>query len=214
MVFTEVGGLMPKAYSEKERLHIKKRLMEEAEYCLGQFGAKKTTVDELVARVNIPKGTFYLFYPSKELLFFEVFQAFHEKIDAALRNSLEGIDFTMPRNPEQLVKLFLQLYKEVERAPLFRFMMSGDLEAVMRKLPDEKVAEHTLHDDFNVGQLLSKIMGCPPASHEVAIFSAALRGVFLTMLHKRELGEDVFEDALELMLRGIILQMSERNSVL
>ncbi|WP_286081321.1 TetR/AcrR family transcriptional regulator [Parablautia intestinalis] len=31
-----------------------------------------TTVDEIVKRVNIPKGTFYLFYKSKELLLFEV----------------------------------------------------------------------------------------------------------------------------------------------
>ncbi len=31
-------------------------------------GVKKTTVDELVKRVGIPKGTFYLFYPSKDCL--------------------------------------------------------------------------------------------------------------------------------------------------
>ena len=37
-------------------------------------GVKKTTVDELVKRTGIPKGTFYLFYPSKEMLLFDVSQ--------------------------------------------------------------------------------------------------------------------------------------------
>lgn len=37
-------------------------------------GVKKTTVDELVKREGIPKGTFYLFYPSKEMLLYDVSQ--------------------------------------------------------------------------------------------------------------------------------------------
>ena len=63
---------LPKSYSDQERAYITKRLKEEAAACMGQFGIRRTTVDELVKRVKIPKGTFYLFYPSKELLLFEV----------------------------------------------------------------------------------------------------------------------------------------------
>ena len=56
---------MPRAYSDQERAYIRKRLHEEAVLCIKQYGMRKTSVDELVQRVNIPKGTFYLFYPSK-----------------------------------------------------------------------------------------------------------------------------------------------------
>ena len=59
---------LPKSYSDQERAYITKRLKEEAAACMGKFGIRRTTVDELVKRVKIPKGTFYLFYPSKELL--------------------------------------------------------------------------------------------------------------------------------------------------
>lgn len=62
---------MPKTFTDKEREYIKKRLMEEAQDCLRLYGIRKTTVDELVKRANIPKGTFYLFYDSKELLFYD-----------------------------------------------------------------------------------------------------------------------------------------------
>ena len=63
---------MPKAYSDQEKEYIRKRLKEEAAKCLAQYGIKRTTVDEIVQRVKIPKGTFYLFYQSKEMLLFEV----------------------------------------------------------------------------------------------------------------------------------------------
>ena len=59
---------MPKTFTDSEREYIKERLIEEAKKSLSQHGIRKTTVDELVKRVNIPKGTFYLFYESKERL--------------------------------------------------------------------------------------------------------------------------------------------------
>ena len=46
--------------------------MEEANACLAAYGIRKTTVDELVRRVGIPKGTFYLFYESKGRLIRDV----------------------------------------------------------------------------------------------------------------------------------------------
>ena len=49
-------------------------MKEEAAKCLGTYGIRRTMVDEIVKRVKIPKGTFYLFYPSKEMLLFEVIQ--------------------------------------------------------------------------------------------------------------------------------------------
>ena len=72
---------MPKVYSEEERNTIISRLKEEANILMQEKGVKKTTVDELVKRVGIPKGTFYLFYPSKEMLLFDVSQDFHKQVD-------------------------------------------------------------------------------------------------------------------------------------
>ena len=82
---------MPKVYSEAERAQIDRRLREEAVYCLGAFGVKGTTVDLLVKRVNIPKGTFYLFYSSKELLLFRAMLELHEQMEAALIEQLEAL---------------------------------------------------------------------------------------------------------------------------
>lgn len=75
---------LPKTYSEQEREYIDKRLREEAMNCMAAYGIRKTTVDELVRRVRIPKGTFYLFYESKEQLLFQVLMEFHKTIEKQL----------------------------------------------------------------------------------------------------------------------------------
>lgn len=60
---------MPKTYSEQEREYIDKRLREEAMNCMAAYGIRKTTVDELVRRVRIPKGTFICFMSPKNSSF-------------------------------------------------------------------------------------------------------------------------------------------------
>ena len=67
---------MPKKYSEEEKVRIRKALRREAGRCLALYGVRRTTVDEIVKRTDIPKGTFYLFYDSKEALFFDLLSAF------------------------------------------------------------------------------------------------------------------------------------------
>jgi len=39
------------------------------------------------------------------------------------------------------------------------------------------------------------------------VFSAALRAIFLTMLHKQEIGEAKFEKAMYLLIKGIVIQI-------
>lgn len=199
---------MPKAYSENERVYIKQRLMEEAQLCLNKFGVKKTTVDELVKRAGIPKGTFYLFYDSKELLFFDVFCKFHDEIQAKL---LRGMSSIKEMNALTLTRLIWELYRAVEESFLLRFITSGEMELLIRKLPPQVAQEHAAADDLRVEQLLSAI---PNVSMDnIKVFSAALRGIFLSMLHKHEIGTEVFDDALKMMIYGVIIQIFEEKSL-
>ncbi len=201
---------MPKTFSDNERAYIKKRLMEEAQACLTQFGMRKTTVDELVKRVNIPKGTFYLFYPSKELLFFDVFCALHDELQATLMSWIDELKGNI--NVDTVTELIFRLYKQVDSTFIYSFAASGDLELLVRKLPPEVAAAHVKKDDFSMERLLSLL---PVARTEgnIKIFSAALRAIFYTMPHRREIGEDVFDDAVRVMLRGVLLQLFEGETL-
>lgn len=199
---------MPKTFTDKKREYIKKRLMEEAQDCLRLYGIRKTTVDELVKRANIPKGTFYLFYDSKELLFYDVLCSVHDELHADLRRRLEALD--EPAAADQVTELVLGLYKKVEASFLYKFITGGDLELLMRRLPPEVARAHAEKDDFSMEQLIAMAPGIKGDS--IKKYSAAMRAIFLSMLHKHEIGEEVFEDALRLMIRGVVMQMFEEGA--
>lgn len=199
---------MPKSYSDKERNQIIKKLKDEAAICMIQYGVRKTTVDELVKRVNIPKGTFYLFYTSKELLFFDVINDLHKSVETKLQEEMALLGGDI--NCDNLTELILGLYKTVDENNLLKIMTNGDLEIIMRKLPEEIVQEHFAHDDNNVEKLLSFFL--IGKNHNLEHFSGAFRAVFLTMLHKREIGNEIYDDALKIMIRGIVMQLFEEDS--
>lgn len=194
---------MPKTFSENERAYIKSRLMEEAKKCLASYGVKKTTVDELVKRVNIPKGTFYLFYKSKELLFYDVLCEFHDEMHERLLKEAAAIQDNI--TPQKLTELILELYKMVNDSFLIRFLADGEMELLLRRLPPEIAKEHAIKDNFSVEQLFE--VAPQIQAKNIKAISAALRGIFLTMQYKHEIGEDIFEDALRVMIHGVMLQM-------
>lgn len=174
-----------------------------------QYGMRKTTVDELVRRVNIPKGTFYLFYDSKELLFFDVFLAFHDEVQARLLSEIKAMEGNV--DASGLTEVIFGLCKLVEGSFMLRFMTDGELELLIRKLPPEVAAKHAELDDFSVEQLLCLVPDMK--AERVRVFSAALRGIFLAMLYKNEIGEEVFDEALRVMIRGVVTQMFEGESL-
>lgn len=193
---------MPKRYSDQERAYIKKRLKEEAAACMGQFGIRRTTVDEIVKRVNIPKGTFYLFYPSKELLLFEVIQEQHALVNQKLYQELSGLVET-DLSAEKITDVIFEFYKLTEEMPVFRLMDSGEIELLVRKLPQEVVEAHLQED--TIPELFSLL----PVKKDVDIpvLSTALHAIYYATLHKKEIGEAQYEQALRLLIHGVVTQI-------
>jgi AcrR family transcriptional regulator len=194
---------MPKSFSESERAWLKARLIEEAQACLALYGIRRTTVDELCRRVNIPKGTFYLFYASKELLFFDVFCALHDAFQQKLLADIAVLDQGV--DADKLTDIIYSLYQSLDGSYLLTLATSGELELLFRKLPPELSKQHAEQDDFRMDELVSRVPGMK--TDNIQVYSAALRGIFISLLHKREVGADVFDEALRIMIRGVVSQM-------
>lgn len=204
----EVRGL-PKTYSQQERQHIIRRLKEEAANCMAQFGIRRTTVDELVRRVKIPKGTFYLFYASKELLLFEVILEQHELIERQVDEALNGID---PNGDicGQLTDMLFSFYKTAQEMPIFKLLNSGEIEILARKLPEDVVAKHLSHDD----SMAEKVFALFPfktgkTRPDPEVFSSALRSIFLANLYNNDIKDPNTDKALRLMIHGLVLQLMQ-----
>lgn len=196
---------MPKIFSDNEKEYIKKRLKEEVNNCLNTYGYKKTTVDELVQRVNIPKGTFYLFYKSKELLIYDLIDDLHEEFHEAFIQ--EMIKFTTDTSVDSVTNLIFKYYKLVEDTFLYKFIISNDLELLMRKLPDEIVRENITKDEMSIERMLSTFPGIHMEDKDIKVFGGAFRALFLSMQYRREIGEEVFDQSLKYSIRGLVLQM-------
>lgn len=195
---------MPKSYSQRERDYIQARLKEEAAKCLAQYGIRRTTVDELVKRVKIPKGTFYLFYRSKELLLFEVILEQHEAMEQALYGAVRSLDPALPLAP-QLTELLFRFYKMAGELPVLKQLGAEEVELLARKLPPETVAEHMGQDDALMEKMFAALPVKPEADPKV--FSAAFHTLFFASLHREEIGVENYDEALRLLLYGLVKQL-------
>lgn len=194
---------MPKSYSEQERAYIRERLKEEAADCLATYGVRRTTVDEIVRRVNIPKGTFYLFYQSKELLLFEVIQEQQQSINRRLFQVISGLSGTKV-SAEELTDAIYAFYKMAEEMPILKLIGTGEVELLARRLPREVVQAHLQDDTVTIGEMLAML----PVKKDVDInvVSAAFHAVYYATLHKAEIGE-AYDQALRTLIYGIVAQL-------
>lgn len=195
---------MAKGFSEREKETIRQKLMDAAEMCWGKYGLKKTSVDELVLMVNISKGSFYLFYPTKEHLFMDVFERIDTRSKAELFNIIQNATGS---RKEVLVTIIKQMLKEVQKTPWILNMHNGDLALLLRKLPPERVEKHLDNDDGAAVELF-KLLGMDTAVNPKLI-SGVLRSVFLLLLHKQEIGDEIFDDVVAYLVDAIVLKLFE-----
>lgn len=193
---------MAKAFSEKEKTHIVKRLKDMAEKCLKEGSIRKVSVDELAKEAGISKGAFYIFYRSKEELFFDVINDYHERMEAFLtaRLSIPG-----PKGSPELIKILVGAFHETASSFLPKLLAGRDLELLIRKLPPDVIAGHHSGDAAFFERICSLVPSLEKTDY--ARYSAAFRGIFLLLLHKNEIGESFFDGVLELLVSGVVRDM-------
>lgn len=193
---------MPKIYTEEEKIDIRIRLHKAAASCMKLYGVKKTTVDELVRRVKIPKGTFYLFYRFKELLLFEVIMEFHEQIEQEMMIDLQMLRQNI--SVDSLTDVILKFYLKAEDSYILRLMTTDDMQILMEKLPPEVLREHLLHDEDHTAKIIE--LFAQGKTIDVEAISGGFRAVFFSMLYKEQLGND-FKKSLRTLIRGLVIQI-------
>ena len=206
---------MPKTYSEEERAQIIAKLKQEANLLMQEKGVKKTTVDELVARVGIPKGTFYLFYPSKEMLLFDVSQDFHEEVDSYIAKGVRNIREEKARKEdgwvdwsecvEELTDVFLGAFTITYNSCLRVLLNPESMALILQKLPKDVWENHRTEDEGRWDGMFEELSG------KKTIDSNAMVGSFMMIIfggmYKREVGEAVWNDSMRMLIKGVVLQL-------
>ncbi|MBN1524259.1 MAG: TetR/AcrR family transcriptional regulator [Spirochaetales bacterium] len=136
---------MPKAFSDHEMKLINDKIKQAAKEQFSRFGVKKTNIEEITRAAGIAKGSFYKFYESKEILFFELL----EEEEQAMRSSFDPLTlFDGKTDPVTAFKKFLLFFMNYMRTnQLTRTIFNRtEYESLLRKLPPAVLEEHMKHD--------------------------------------------------------------------
>ena len=192
---------MAKAFDDNERKLIKDKLKEGALLFIQQQGVRKTSVDELVKYANISKGAFYLFYTSKELLFFDTIIDY-KKLEKEFLNAINK--HTDNITVDTLTDIISDLL--INNKPYFvSVFVNSDVEYLSRKLPQEVLSQHVDDDVMLANEVLKFIP--ESKSIDTKVFAGALRAAFLTILNEKTIGTDIYNEVFKFIVRGIVKQL-------
>lgn len=179
---------MPRAYTEDEQRRIRAGLIAAGRALFAQLGLQKVTVSELTGAVGIGKGSFYLFFDSKEALFFAVQETVEAEVKANLVEQLRPLE----SDPRALLEeYFRRQLALLDTHPFLRRVADPrTMQALYRKLPPEQLAQHRLGDRTFNDRLLERwiAQGVMPAGTDPELFFALSASMFALSLSREVVG--------------------------
>ena len=184
---------MARGFSEQELIAIRQHLIDEAKK---QYRSKgfKTGIKDVTDAIGIAPGSFYKFFSSKEELIFTILEEEEASIKANLLN-----EFQQVTSPDEIASFLLRGIELASDNPFIELMMSPtQMSALSRKIPKEQFERHMKQDQFSIEKVL------PIQNHpNKKTISSAIRAFFLLTLHKREIGEDEFQNTLRFYAKAL-----------
>lgn len=192
---------MPKIFTPSERDRIEKTLLSVAGDCLSLYGVRKTTVDEIVNRAHIAKGSFYLFYDSKEDLFLSLFDSFVSSLENEYLDMLQEVDEN--HIVSSLTKIFCRIAMLFYEKGIFRFLDEENMALIKRKIDSKK---YSLFEE-NAERIFRTIFSyfSIDGSDDIKRFMKAYKAVLSLFLIEGEKAEET----VKLLIRGLVLQLVE-----
>ncbi|MFD1412557.1 TetR/AcrR family transcriptional regulator [Oceanobacillus jeddahense] len=121
---------MPKKFSNTTKNEIRKTILDEYKKHLINNEASKISVDSLVKKANIAKGTFYFFFDNKEELFLEV----TIEILTAIEKQIEQINRSSSNSSIFLFEVLLYLKHVAKEYPWVIKMTGKEFSSMLNKL--------------------------------------------------------------------------------
>ncbi len=192
---------MTRKFSKKEKNFYKQKLIEKATKLFSVLGFKKTSIQDITDAAGIAKGTFYNFFSSKEEILFAIMEKQEEFRDNLLKDLQKpGIEAEYA-----IRKVLNDSINEVETNKIFKMVFDENLiEKIMLKLPEEKLQAHLEHDLYSSNNFISYFQeNSNLIKAEPKIIVGLLRAFFMIPFHKNEIGEEIYDEVIELLIYTI-----------
>lgn len=191
---------MARAFDDNERTAVKSALIDAGTELFGAGGFEKTPVDEITSKAGVAKGTFYKFWPSKEMFFFVCVEEAELKFQAEVISPMLS---AVGHPADALGGILQETFRRAEDYPIIKRALDPNLiRRLSRRLPREVLEEHGRKDRGEFAQIISTWdptifdPGIPPD-----IFDGLFKGMLMMSLHKEIIGEDIFGEVTETMAR-------------
>ncbi|MBI9044955.1 MAG: TetR/AcrR family transcriptional regulator [Anaerolineaceae bacterium] len=189
---------MPKAFSEQEKEIIRAQMREKGRKLFEKQGLRKTTVEELAAAAAISKGAFYIFFDSKEELYMEIMEEIERDIHNQIMAFAMQPDGNAQANISNLLKNFLFT---MDDTPILKNFSRADLDYLVRKLPPERVLQHTDNDVAFMQLFLERIkQEGIPVKASPQVISDLIKSLFFISLHREDFNNDGYENMYHVLI--------------
>mgnify|MGYP006292830981 CR=1 FL=1 len=190
---------MPRHFEEEDREAIRTELLKQGTELFSRYGYKKTNVDEVVRLAGVSKGSFYSFFDSKEDFFVDILLDTEREIRIIIEDNFSSSE--LPVKEAFVDAIFRQLIY-LQNSPVLQILTRPeDYHFLFRKLDSSQTAKLFTADEEYIIHLLEGARTYVPVRElDPSVLTGAMRGISLLVLHRREIGEPVFEDSLRLIL--------------
>ncbi len=193
---------MPRAFSSRERELIEAKLCTAGLEQFQQQGLRRTNVAALARAAGIAKGSFYLFFPSKEALLLLLLQRRQQE----LRGQLDRLVHDSSLLPRDRVERFLRIcFESFADSPAYGALSDPeDIESLVRALPPGALEQAQADED---GYLVGILQAWQDAGELTPLEPEALVGlVRLVQAAARgrdRIGAERFPKTVEVMVAAL-----------
>lgn len=145
---------MSKGFTKEEKRAIAIALINAFEEELRFQKVNKISIDDLVRKVGISKGSFYNFFPSKEILFFHVVNNIQQKLFLEI---MAIADKKQLSNKNKLKLILTLIVEKIQNHPWLQQLNGGEFEKVLRKLPQDLKESLTSQDIVDFQNILQQL---------------------------------------------------------
>jgi AcrR family transcriptional regulator len=124
---------MPRIYSDEKREELKKGLLLAALELIKRQGFRKMSISELTGKVGIAQGTYYSFFPSKEMIVYELARSYQRSLDGRM-------DALLRRKGSLDRRDIGDLYRDImlnDEGNVLRYLSPADIQTLMIRLPGD-----------------------------------------------------------------------------
>ena len=184
----------------------RERIISTAQALFGRFGLKKTTLDEIIRRASVAKGTFYKYFSNKEILFMEVVARESATMTTLIREAVRAAPTpqdkmtaylkTRVRTVAELVNLY-----EVTRETVSEYWPQCEGIRKSHLLEEQRIVQSVLEDGVTAGTF--DIPAPELTASAVVIAARGLESSWMLEANLLEIEEGA-DILLEVLFRGIL----------